>query len=197
MKDLELSIRSLLATKDELNRKQVALFLAQDKIDLLDYYVKELAKYSNGKVNRNILIEMAVDNILKVAPNIIKDYENKFKISDSDYDTIICPALDGGQAFLKNYNYWEYVKIDSSRLDKLKYLVLYIGHPHSKLMIYCKIDHFEEHYINNQKKYKIYVNKPFYSLDVPLGNASPLIMRNIKFTTLAKVKSAKTLKDIF
>ena len=49
-------IKSLLAPKEELNKKQVALFLTQSKIDDLDRIVKELSNYSNGKVNRNILI---------------------------------------------------------------------------------------------------------------------------------------------
>ena len=53
-KDFENDIKSLLVPKTEREKKQVALFLPPYKIEELDELVKELAKFSNGQVNRNV-----------------------------------------------------------------------------------------------------------------------------------------------
>ena len=172
--------------------------MPQKTINELDNCVKELSKYSNGKVNRNILIEMAVNKVLEVAPEIINEYNSQFDNSNDDfYDTIICPAQDGGQYFLKNFNCWQYVKIDAKKLDNLKYMCLYVGYPHSKLMYWCKIKHFEDEIVDNKKKYRIIIEGPLHKIDVPLGDANSFIMRSAKYTTLAKIKNANTLEDLF
>ena len=74
-KDFENDIKSLLVPKSEREKKQVALFLPPYKIEELDELVKELAKFSNGQVNRNVLLEKAVDNLIKTLPSIIEEYE--------------------------------------------------------------------------------------------------------------------------
>jgi len=70
-------IKSLLAPAEELNRKQVALYLPQNKIDLLNEVVESLRPYSNGKVNRNTLIEIAIDDLIDKFQS--EEYLNMFK----------------------------------------------------------------------------------------------------------------------
>ena len=100
MNPLAHNIKKLLVPKDELNKKQVALFLTPTKIEELDKAVKTLSNYSNGKVNRNILIELAIDNLLDSIPEAIEEYEKENKEDEVPYDSVICPAKDGGQDFL-------------------------------------------------------------------------------------------------
>lgn len=191
-------IKSLLVHKEELNKKQVALFLTQNKIDELDGIVKRLSNYSNGKVNRNILIEMAIDNLIECIPEVIREYEAENNTEEVGYDTIICPAQDGGQDFLKNNHRWEYVKLDSDKIKYLKYIALYVGLPYSSIMYWAKIERFEEVVIENQKKYKIHVENTIHEITpaIPLGNISPLHTRSPRYTLLSKILEASTYSDI-
>lgn len=189
-------IKTLLVPKEELNKKQVALFLTPSKIEQLDNIVKRLSNYSNGKVNRNILIEMAIENLIDCIPQVIKEYENENKKDENTFDTIICPAQEGGQDFLKYNKRWEYVKLDAEKIKYLKYLCLYVGAPYSAIMYKAKIKYFEEKIIDNQKKYQIYVEDIEEISPIPLGNISPLHVRSPKYTKLDKVLNAQEFSDI-
>lgn len=191
-------IKSLLATKEELNKKQVALFLTQTKIEELDEIVKKLSNYSNGKVNRNILIEMAIENLIECIPEVIKQYEKENNKSEIDFDAIICPAQDGGQEFLIKNHRWEFVKLDSNKIKYLKYLVLYVGAPHSAIQYWVEIKDFKEVNIDNQKKYVIYTDDNIHKIipEIPLGNISPLHTRSPRYIKLDDVLKAHTFSDI-
>lgn len=191
-------IKSLLATKEELNKKQVALFLTQSKIEELDEIVKKLSNYSNGKVNRNILIEMAIENLIECIPEVIRQYEKENSKSEREFDAIICPAQDGGQEFLKKNHRWEYVKLDSNKIKYLKYLVLYVGAPYSAIQYWVEIKDFKEVNIDNQKKYIIYTDDNIHEItpEIPLGNISPLHTRSPRYIKLDDVLKAHTFSDI-
>lgn len=189
-------IKTLLVPKDELNKKQVALFLTPSKIEQLDNIVKKLSNYSNGKVNRNVLIEMAIENLIECIPQVIKEYEEENEKEENTFDTIICPAQNGGQDFLNTHKRWEYVKLDADKIKYLKYLCLYVGAPYSAIMYRAKIKYFEEKIIENQKKYKIYVEDIKEIIPIPLGDISPLHVRSPKYTKLDKVLSAREFSDI-
>ena len=195
--DLVKDIKSLLAPKEELNKKQVALFLTQPKIDELDRIVKELSNYSNGKVNRNVLIEMAIDNLIKSIPQVIKEYEFENNTDEIGFDTLICPAQDGGQEFLIHNKRWEYVKIDSEKIKYIKYIALYIGAPHSSIMYWAKVTGYKDEIIDNQKKYKIFVEDIHEIVPaIPLGNISSVHARSHRYTKLNNILSAKSYEDI-
>lgn len=190
-------IKSLLAPKEELNKKQVALFLTQPKIDELDRIVKELSNYSNGKVNRNVLIEMAIDNLIKSIPQVIKEYELENNTDEIGFDTLLCPAQDGGQEFLKTNHRWEYVKIDSEKVKYLKYIALYVGYPYSSIMYWAKVTDCKPEIVDNQKKYKILVEDIHEIVPaIPLGNISPVNARSHRYTTLNKILSSQSYADI-
>ncbi len=197
MNPLAHNIKKLLVPKDELNKKQVALFLTPTKIEELDKAVKTLSNYSNGKVNRNILIELAIDNLLDSIPEAIEEYEKENKEDEVPYDSVICPAKDGGQDFLIHNKRWEFVKLDAEKIKYLKHLVLYVGIPYSSIMYYADIKEFKPVIIDNQKKYQIYVeNIKEINPSIPLGDISAVYTRSPKYTKLNKVLSAKSYSDI-
>ncbi len=193
------NIKTLLVPKKELNKKQVALFLTQEKIEELDQAVKSLSVYSNGKVNRNILIEMAIDDLLESIPKVIKEYEDdNSNVEEVNYDSILVPSNTSGIDFIKKNKFWEYVKLDSEKIRYLKYIVFYINAPFSQIMYYAEIKSFEQCFVDNQKKYRVYLKSPLIALDKPvvLGDLSSVYARSIRYTTLDKVKNAKEYKDL-
>lgn len=192
-------IKSLLIPQKNLNKKQVALFLTQDTIDNLDRIVKELSLYSNGKVNRNILIEMAIDNLIESVPTVIKEYEKENKgLKEESWDSILVPSQFSGIDFMKKHNYWEYVKIDSEKIPLIKNIIFYIGAPYSEIRFYAKVKHFQEIIVDNQKKYRVYFDGGIKELKHPvaLGDLSAVYVRTPRYTTLEKVFNAKEYKDL-
>ena len=189
-------IKSLLIPQKKLNKKQVALFLTQDTIDNLDRIVKELSLYSNGKVNRNILIEMAIDNLIESVPTVIKEYEKEN--CNSSFSCILVPSQFSGIEFMKEHNYWEYVKIDSEKIPLIKNIIFYIGAPYSAILLYAKVKHFKDVIVDNQKKYRVYFDGGIKELKHPviLGDLSAVYVRTPRYTTLEKVFNAKEYKDL-
>ena len=88
-------ILKLLEPKNERDKKQVALFLKPATIEKLDNATTELSKYSNRKITRNTLIEMAIDNLLDNIPialsQYLVDYDESFvKNNEKVFDLILC-----------------------------------------------------------------------------------------------------------
>lgn len=197
-KNLVADILELLVPQSERNKKQVALFLTQPMIDELDETVKFLSNYSNGRINRNSLIELGIKHVLRSIPQVIEEYQkNNFEENESEYDLLLCPAQASGIEFLLKNHYWEYVRINIERLKNLKYMALYVGAPYSCIMYIAKIKGFREFIIDKQKKYRIFL-EDIKELDtyIPLNDVNPIQTRSIKYTTLKKLLNAKEYKDI-
>ena len=199
-KSLADDIKTLLVPKYEREKKQVALFLNPKKIEELDELVKELAKYSNGKVNRNILIEKAVDNLIDTIPDVIREYE---KIEDDfdkiGFDLLVCPSHVSGIDFIEKEHKWQYIKVDANKIPFIKYIALYVGSPCSAIIKYAEVDHFEEVIMKDkQRKYIVHLKGPIHDLNNPveLGKTSSTFARGIKYTTLEKLLNAKEYSDI-
>ncbi len=198
MNNLTVKIKGLLRPKDQLEKKQVALFLTQDTIDKLDENVKNLSNYSNIRISRNMLIEMAIDDLIDSIKEALDDYQSESSDNDNNYDLIICPSLYSGVNFIKNHNYWEFVKIDINKIKYLKYMALYVGAPESAIMYWGKIAKFEEFVIENQKKYRIFIDGDLKEINPPikLNKLNALYARNIRYTTLEKLLNAKEYSDL-
>ncbi len=198
MSKLVQNMKGLLLTKEELNKKQVALYLTQNQIDRLDNAVNLLAPYSNGKVTKNTLISLAIEDMLDKVPQVMEEYTKEMKNQEDDnFDLIVCPSQISGVDFIKKHNYWEFVKIDANKIKYLKYWALYVGTPESSIKYWAKIEHLKEVQIGNQKKYRIFLGK-IHELQpsIPLNNLSSLKARSTHYTTLAKLKAAKEYADI-
>lgn len=195
MKKLVNDLKGLLSDPKELNKKQVALFLPQNKIDALDKIVKDLTSHSTRRINRNDLIEMAVNNLIECADVALKEYLNEFKKEDEYFDTIICPSkLEGVYTFL-NEKKWYYVRIDKEKRKKIKWCGLYVGYPESEVALYAKVKEIKE---DNQGKCIIYFDGEPKELThkIPLGSTNPMGTRSCKYTTYDKLMTAKEYSDL-
>lgn len=195
MSKLKDQIKAMLSSPKELNKKQVALFLTQEKIDALDNIVKTLTSYSDKRINRNDLIEMAVDNIIKDAPIAIDEYLKENRQEKKEFDTIICPSrYDGMQVFLEEKK-WYYVKMDNEKKQYIKYIGIYFGDPISSITHYAKVKKIEE--VEPGKNIIYLENNPVkLKTPVKLGNINAMSVRNNKYTTLKKLLNAKEYSDL-
>lgn len=118
---------------------------------------------------------------------------------DENYDTVVFPAYEDGfrETFLDE-NRWYYVRVRKDRIEKLKYIAVYVGAPRSKITHYAKIaeDGFE--YDENEKKYIIHFDGQAIELEhpIPLGSASAASTRAPRYTTLQKLLTAEEYKDL-
>lgn len=193
-------IKSLLVPKGELTKKQVALFLTPNTIEALDKAVKDLSAYSNGKVNRNILIEMAIQNLLDNVPAVINEYEveNNPNVTE-DYDTIIVSSHFSGKEFIDTHNYWEYVKINDEKIPLIKHIAFYIGQPYSSIYYYADVKSFEKVIIDHQKKYRVHFDGHLKTLnhEIPLDkDLNAIYTRSMRYTTLEKLNKVKTYREL-
>lgn len=195
MNRLKDQIKSLLSSPKELNKKQVALFLPQYKIDKLDDIVKKLTTHSKNRINRNDLIEMAVDNIIEDAPNALKEYLLENSQEKKDFDTIVCPSrYDGINVFL-NEKKWYYVRINEDKKDKIEYIAIYFGDPISAITHYAKVKEIVEEEPGKNVIYLEHKPKKLKN-EIPLGNINAMAVRNNKYTTLKKLLNAKEYSDL-
>lgn len=195
MSKLKNQIKGLLSDPKELNKKQVALFLTQDKIDALDEIVKKLTTYSNRRINRNDLLEMAVDNLIEDAPKALDEYLSENYQTENIFDTLVCPSKSNGQKIFLNEKKWYYVKMDNEKKSKIKYISIYFGDPISAITHYAKVKHIEE--VEPGKNIIYLENTPIkLKTEIPLGNMNAMGVRSNKYTTLEKLLNAKEYSDL-
>lgn len=195
MESLNNKIKSLLSDPKELDKKQVALFLTQNKIDKLDTIVKKLTAYSTRRITRNDLIELAVDNLIESAPIALKEYLNENYHKDEDFDTIICPSTADGIETIINEGKWYYVRINESRIKHIKFIAWYFGSPISAITMYAKVKTIEK---GSDGKSTIYLDGKPIELQNPviLGNMNAMGVRSNKFIKLDTLLKAKEYSDL-
>ena len=114
----------------------------------------------------------------------------------SGVDTIVVPAQKEGfdQVFIGE-NCWYAIRIAGGKLSKIKYIAGYQTNPISAITHYASIDHIEPY--GESGKYKLVFSGPAQEIDpIPYGDAPSGFMQGPRYTTLAKLKAAKTLPDI-
>ena len=72
------------ANPKDLNKKQISVFLKQETINELDKLTKSINNYTKKTTSRNYLIEIAVDSLIDIYPDVVNEY-NKKKISKIKY----------------------------------------------------------------------------------------------------------------
>ena len=130
------------------------------------------------------------------------------KTSDDSDMVVIVPAnvrdADGvtrfRSAFLgeneRNEHCWFQIRIHSSRLDKIKYIAVYQSFPHSAVTHFAPVDRIESY--GDSGKYKLIFSEPASEMPEPIENKGEGIApRSPFYTTLSKLKGAKTLADIY
>ncbi|MCY3638881.1 MAG: hypothetical protein OXG80_07265, partial [Chloroflexi bacterium] len=94
----------------------------------------------------------------------------------------------------RNEHCWFQIRIHSSRLDKIRYIAVYQSYPTSAVTHYAPVDRIESY--GESGKYKLVFAEPASEIAEPIisGGIAP---RGPFYTTLSKLKSAKTLADIY
>jgi hypothetical protein len=119
-------------------------------------------------------------------------------VEKMDIDTLVCSAKEDGfnRAFMKKKAWWA-VRLRAKMIPHIKYIAIYQVAPISKITYYGKVDHFEPY--EDSGKYILYLEGKPIKLEQPvgLGNNPHLKPQGHKYTKLEKIKSAKTLDDIF
>jgi len=195
MDDFVKQIKDLLASPKDLNKKQVAFFLPQDKIDSIDEIVKNLTKYSTRRINRNDLLEMAVDYVIKNAPIALNEYLDENRQDEKEFNTLVCPSKYDGMDVFLNEKKWYFVRISEEKKSKIKYISIYFGEPVSAITHYAKVKTIKE---IEPGKNIIYLQDNPIPLEnpIPLGNINALAVRSNKYTTLEKLLNAKEYSDL-
>lgn len=191
-------IEEQLTLPRELNKRQISVFLKPDTIKELDKATELIKKNSDKKITRNTVIELAIENLIECAPIAIKNYEQKNKIEEEKYDTVVFPCdVTGVETFIRTKS-WFYVRTDKSKIDNLKYIALYTGYPKQSITHYGVINKYEAKDFNGKTKYIYYLKGEPIELDnpIPLGNSNPQSTRSPRYTTLKKLKSAKEYADL-
>lgn len=202
MSYIERSIQNRLSASEAPSKKQVVISLSPESIEQLDAIARTLSKQSGRSTSRNTVIEDAIEAYILDAAEIFRRKGIELETlneEDEDYDTVVFPGYEDGfrEAFLDE-NKWYYVRVRKDRIEKLKYVAVYVGAPLSKITHYAKIaeDGFE--YDETEKKYIIHFDGEAIELEhpVPLGSASPASTRAPRYTTLQRLLTAEEYKDL-
>jgi hypothetical protein len=118
------------------------------------------------------------------------------KQPSQEADTIIVPAQkEGFEKVFLGENCWYSIRISGGMLDKIKYIAAYQSQPVSAITHYAPVDHIEPY--GESGKYKlVFSDKAIAIAPIPFGDAAQGAMQGPRYTTLARLKAAKKLKDI-
>lgn len=111
-------------------------------------------------------------------------------------DTIIVPAQkEGFDACFLGQQCWYAIRISGGMLSKIKYIAGYQTAPISAITHYAPVDHIEPY--GESGKYKLVFSEPAKPIGpIPLGDATPGTMQGPRYTTLEKLKAAKTVAEL-
>lgn len=125
-------------------------------------------------------------------------YDNFPRIPVEELDTIVAPAREEGfnRVFLGE-NCWYEIKISSSLLPKIKYVAAYQTSPVSAITYYAEVSNIEKYKDSN--KYILFFRDKAIKLENPVKNSTKksVVLRSPRYTTLNKIKKARTLEDVF
>ena len=110
---------------------------------------------------------------------------------------IVVPAYeDSFRKVFINENCWHQIPISGGMLDKIKYIAGYQTAPISAVTHYAPVEKIEEY--GDGSKYKLYFSEPAKEIGpIPFGEALRGSIQGPRYTTLKKLKNAKTLVELF
>jgi hypothetical protein len=116
-------------------------------------------------------------------------------ISDEP-DTVVVPAQhEGFKNVFLGENAWHAIRISGGMLPKIKYIAAYQTQPVSAITHLAPVARIEPYGDNG--KYRLVFSESAKEIGpIPLGKASPGAMLGPRYTTRAKLDSAKTVVDL-
>jgi hypothetical protein len=126
---------------------------------------------------------------------------NAKTLSDTagELDTIVLPTGDpddagGFRKYFLNDNCWFPVRISGGMLGRIKFVAAYQSRPVSAITHYAPVAAIEPY--GEDGKYKLTFLAAAQELSpIPIGNATTL--RSPRYTSLRRLKTAKTIADVF
>lgn len=186
----------------------VGLISRMDKVSAILYDLKKQTYTKNAFVED--AISAYVDEIEKYLiekyHTSIEDYhftQERKKTSPTkkanDFNLVVYPGHEDGfqESFLKEHR-WYPVRIHVDNIDKVDYIAIYLSKPISAITHYAKVLEYKPSE-DFPGKYVVYLDKnEIVELEnpVPLGTCSPVATRSPKYTTLDKLKNAKSFSDL-
>jgi hypothetical protein len=118
-------------------------------------------------------------------------------IQSTKNDTVVVPAQkEGFEKVFLNEDCWYAIRISGGMLDQIKYIAAYQTQPVSAITHYAPVSSIEPY--GEDGKYKLLFSEKAKSIGpIPFGDAPSGLMQGPRYTTLAKLKSAQKLTDIF
>ncbi len=195
-------ILSRLQQTVDVPRKMLSIPFKVENISNLDSIAKAMTNHSGNTTTRNMLIEDAIEAFIDEA--ILTLTENGIELdvaADDDFDTVIFPAQDCDEyrnAFFNECK-WYYIRIDKRKIQKIKYIAIYVGAPTSAITHYAKVAPNGFEFIESEQKYCIHLDGAPIQLpaQIPLGSASPLTARSQKYTTIQTLFTAAEYKELY
>ncbi len=111
-------------------------------------------------------------------------------------DTIIVPAQkEGFEEVFLGQDCWYAIRISGGMLEKIKYIAAYQTSPVMAITHYAPVDRIEPY--GEGGKYKLVFSEPAQEIGpIPYGDAPSGAMQGPRYTTVEKLKAAKTLSDL-
>jgi hypothetical protein len=118
--------------------------------------------------------------------------------TDERKDVIVVPAQREGfeRAFL-NQDAWWAIRVAEKHRSSLRWIAAYQVAPIASITHLAEIDRFEPY--GDTGKWKVVFKRQAVPLDqpIPFANATSGTMQGPRYTTLASLKAAKTIRDLF
>jgi hypothetical protein len=126
------------------------------------------------------------------------DTGNTPVVDPSELDTIVVPArADGFNNVFMGENMWRAIRIHQSMVPRIRYIAAYQVAPVRAITHVAEVDHVE--LWKDSQKYAVYFKGPAQSIGpirwVPNGRV--MAPQNSRYTSVGKLRSAKTLDDVF
>jgi hypothetical protein len=115
----------------------------------------------------------------------------------SELNTIVIPAnKEGFEDVFLGEDSWYAIRISGGMLPQIRYIAGYQNYPISAITHYAEVERIEP-YGDNGKYRLFFANKAKKIGPIPFANAPQGSMQAPRYTSFAKLKSAKTLTDVF
>jgi hypothetical protein len=114
----------------------------------------------------------------------------------TERDTIIVPARkDGFDRVFLGQNCWYAIRISGGMLQKIRYIAAYQSQPISAITHFAPVERIEPY--GEEGKYKVIFSEKAQAIGpIEYGNAPSGAMQGPRYTTVGRLKSAKTLADL-
>jgi hypothetical protein len=117
--------------------------------------------------------------------------------SGSDRDTIVVPARkDGFERVFLGEHAWYAIRVGGAMLERIKYCAAYQSAPISQVTHVARVKLIEPY--GDSGKYRIVFEAPANTIrPIPLADTSPAMMQGPRYTSFAKLATAKKISDLF